>query len=116
MATEFRLSDEDRAEYGGPEWVAFDVTKLDDLPLSELEVIEKAVEERNDGRSLLATMAYDFPRGNLVAKTILTWLARQQAGLITPKLADFDPKPRKIKVREVKPAGDTGPPKSSSPT
>lgn len=116
MATRFRLCDEDREKYGGPEWVTYDAEQFDDMPLDELEKLEAQVIDRT-GVSLVVMMARMFSTGTLLGKTVVLWLARQMAGETEPPLKDFNIKPRKLKMETVKPAGAGDPPASaSSPT
>lgn len=113
MATEFRLCDEDREKFGGPEWVAFDIAHLDDMPLDEIDVLEKQIIDRA-GVSMVVLIAREFANGTLIGQTCVLWLARQLAGITEPSLAEFNIKPRRIKMRAVKPSGDVDPPAPAS--
>jgi hypothetical protein len=114
MATKFRLCDEDREKFGGPEWVTLDIKVLDDLPLSVLRPIEEQVKAFCDNKSLLVVLAYELGGGTMLGKAVATWVARQLEGHAEPALDKFDVKPRKIELEEVKPNGVTDPPSPES--
>lgn len=89
----FRLCDEDRAQYGGEEWVPFDVEKFNRLRARELEGFEaqtgvplRVVEE---------TLA-----GEATARGVraLVWIARSMGGLRTP-FGDFDIHTRLVQIK-----------------
>lgn len=78
----FRLCESDRAEYGGPEWFAFDAEDLVDMRASKLTTFETTL-----GRKLsevLTGMGADDLRARL-------WLGRHLAGVVEEYEA-FDPR------------------------
>lgn len=115
MAIELALGKEDQAKYGGPEWVTFDITGLDDIPLDKLDAWE---------RQLMGVWCIGFPRlvaeempeNTMRARRGVLWLARMIANIPTPELAKFEINARRVRVREVKPVGDAGPPEQESST
>lgn len=112
MATEFRLCDEDRAKFGGPEWVMFDEADLDDV-----DSVTLADYEARLGIQFHILYAYDEPRNSIRWQAAQIWLARQMAGVDTPDLWDFRIKVRKVERRDVATSdGDAVPPDSSSPS
>jgi hypothetical protein len=82
--TKYRLCEQDRAEYGGPEWVTFDMDVLAGARGRELERIEKEL-----GHPIGMVVAALNGDGTAIGIRALVWLARRQAGLKTP-FADFD--------------------------
>ncbi len=82
----FRLSDEDREKYGGPEWVEYQLTKAVDLDVDLIEQIEDAT-----GYTILITLPDALSRGSLKATRAAVWLARHIHGIHEPTFAAFKP-------------------------
>lgn len=114
MLVRLRMSDADRDEYGGPEWVEYDHAQVEDMRASERIAVESTI-----GMSiprLIDALAEDRPGAHAVKG--LLWLARRQAGLVDD-WDMFDPHvaPRHLTIRQhVVPVegGDAAPPGSSS--
>lgn len=104
MKFRFRLCDEDREKYGGPEWVEFDMSRAVELAVELLEQIEEAT-----GYTLLVTLPYALDRGALKAVRAALWLARHIAGVHEPAFDEFRPNLLKATTEPV-PADDAGPP------
>lgn len=108
-----RMSDADRDEYGGPEWVEYDHAIVEDMRASERIEIETTI-----GMSIpswIDALAADIYAAQ-PAKALL-WLARRQAGLVDD-WAKFDPHVarRHLTIREHRvplDGGDADPPASS---
>lgn len=83
----FRLSDEDREKYGGPEWVEFALEKAVDLDVALLEQIEDAT-----GYTIMMTLPDAMAKGQMKAVRAAIWLARHIAGVHEPPFAQFQPK------------------------
>jgi hypothetical protein len=83
----FRLSDEDREKYGGPEWVDYRLTKAVDLDTELLEQIEDAT-----GYTILVTLPVALESGSAKATRAAIWLARHIAGVHEPPFHAFKPK------------------------
>ena len=113
MAIEFRLCDEDREKHGGPEWVAFDITGLDDIPLDKLDALERQLMGMW-GIGFPRLVAEEMPENTLRARRACVWLARKIADVKTPDLAEFAINARRVMVREVKPTGEGDPPAQAS--
>lgn len=104
----FRLSDEDREKYGGPEWVEYQLTKAVDLPVDVLEKIEDAT-----GYTILVTLPDALGKGSLRATRAAVWLARHIAGVPEPSFAEFQPSMLAADfewVDDPDPGGDADPP------
>ena len=82
----FRLSEEDREKYGGPEWVEYTLNKAVDLEVDRLEQIEDAT-----GYTILVTLPEALGRGSLKATRAAIWLARHIHGVHEPGFAEFKP-------------------------
>lgn len=80
----YRLSDEDRAKFGGPEWVTFDRREIFRLPASELMTLENSI-GLTIGEFLTASM-----RGSTLGTKATLFIARQRAGL-KESFSEFDP-------------------------
>lgn len=100
VAVWYRMCDEDRDRFGGPEWLKFDVDALYNAPASELEEYEKVL-----GCSLfrllteLESFSARSTRGAL-------WIALKGAG-VDVDYATFDPKPLRANRRsEPEPEGN----------
>lgn len=111
MATSFRLCDEDRERWGGPEWVTFDENDLDDCDSVILSEYEASM-----GVQFAALYLYDVPRNTIRWQAAQVWLARRLAGVDTPDLVDFRIKIRKVERKDVPAGDDAVPPDSSSPS
>lgn len=118
---EVRMCDEDRKEYGGPEWTTLDVDRLFDSPAALLERWE--AETGYAIERAAAECALAFPPAKAV-RTIV-WLARKQHGANADAIDDDgqpepfarlqDLKTMKVRIRDV--AGDADPPdQSEQPT
>ena len=103
----FRLSEEDREKYGGPEWVEFDMARAVELPVEVLEDIEEAT-----GYTFLVELPRGLDRGALKAVRAGLWLARRIAGIHEPAFADFKPNMLTADVEWVA-AADADPPASN---
>jgi hypothetical protein len=106
-----RLTDADREEYGGPEWIEITPTKFLDVRVSTLRNWEEQT-----GLKVLDVLSRDFDaRREIVAYTAVVWMARQIAGC-TEKYDDFDPHLLSATLEKLPPAGadDADPPSSSS--
>lgn len=106
----FRLCDEDRAEFGGPEWVELDRSRLESARAAELERIERDTSQP-------ISVVLDALNGQLTAVGVraLIWIAREHAGLKTP-FRDFNIHTLKVDsdfIPDEKPA-ETDPLDSSS--
>ena len=82
--TRYRLSDADRAQFGGPEWVTFDRREIFKLPASEVMKIEGAI-GATIGQFLAASM-----QGSGFGVKATIFLARRAAG-IKEEFSTFDP-------------------------
>jgi hypothetical protein len=100
----FRLSEDDREKYGGPEWVEFDIARAVELPVEVLEEMEEAT-----GYTFLVELPRALERGSLKAVRAALWLARRIAGLHEPAFAQFTPQMLRADVEWVDPA-DADPP------
>ncbi len=86
---EVRIGDEDRERYGGPEWLPLDLSELMSRPMIEQSALEQQMTD-NGGISLFRLRYGDeWREEKAVVRISLPWLARQQAGLTEPRLADF---------------------------
>lgn len=94
MKLEIRLGDADRERFGGDEWLEFDPTVYDDMPLDELEAIERQI-----GMSLWDLLHNGGLRNSARSIKAGAWLARQQAGLPSLSFAAFDVKPMQVGTR-----------------
>lgn len=112
MAVKLRLDDEDRARYGGPEWLHFDADALDDLDPDELDRLEREMDMSVWQWEHIETRARTGR-----AMRAAAWMARQLSGdpeLKKPTFAEFKIKPRKVKAVPIPEAADAGPPDGSS--
>lgn len=100
----FRLSEEDRERYGGPEWVEFDMARAVELPVEVLEDIEEAT-----GYTFLVELPRALDRGSHKGVRAALWLARRIVGIHEPVFADFTPSLLAADVEWVDPA-DADPP------
>lgn len=110
VAVELRLADEDRAKYGGPEWLPLDWKVFDDLTTEELDAFEGPM----DMSIHVAKLALSLSRAKGIKAAL--WLARQTSGdpaLKTPGWGNFVIHPRKFDSRKV---ADANPPVQESPT
>lgn len=115
MAIELALDPKDQDRYGGPEWVTFDVPGLDVVPLDQLDAWERQLMGMW-GIGFPRLIAEEMPENTMRARRAAIWLARKIAGVETPDLAKFEINSRRVRVREVKPAGDADPPAEASST
>ena len=95
----YRLSDEDREKFGGPEWVIFDRRKLFELPASELMALEASI-GLTIGEFLTASM-----RGSTLGTKATIFIARKWAG-IKESFSEFDPR---IFLCDSEPVGEEEP-------
>lgn len=107
-AVELRLCDEDREQWGGPEWVRFDENDLDDIPWQK----QYEWEIGDFGLSIDFVMRVDWPARTARGKVCAVWLARTMAGVETPPLKDFKIKTgrKSLLIRAAPKAGDADPP------
>lgn len=107
-----RLTDEDRAEYGGPEWIDIDPARFADYRVSELRNWEDQT-----GLKVLNLLARDWVfRRDIIEFTAVVWMARQMASC-TEKYDDFDPHllaATLVPMPQTSGADDADPPPSSS--
>lgn len=112
MAVELRLGDEDRAKYGGPEWIEFDQDLLDDLDADVLDRLEREMD-----MSVFQLRYVEMRARTGRALRASVWLARQLSGdpeLKKPTYAEFKIKPLHVRARPVGGDDDAGPPDDSS--
>lgn len=112
MAVKLRLDDEDRARYGGPEWLDFDGDVLDDLDPDELDRFERRMD-----MSIWQWRHVETKARTGRAMRAACWMARQLSGdpeLREPTFADFKIKPLKVKAVLIPEGDDAGPPDGSS--
>lgn len=108
-----RLTDADREEYGGPEWIEIQPALFSDHRVSTLRGWEEQT-----GLRVLDLLARDFDhRRDIISVTAVVWMARQMAGC-TEKYDDFDPHLLSATVEPLPPPpateDDADPPASSS--
>lgn len=106
MAIKFRLGKADAEVYpDGDQWFVFDLDALMDMPSSELELLESAM----DGYSF-GSLFEEF--GRKTARSVRTafWVARRIAG-VNEQYANFDPR---LWSAEIEAAG-SGPAEGSGP-
>jgi len=82
--TRYRLSTEDRANYGGPEWVTFDRNQIFELPASKIMELEGAI-----GATIGQFLAANMQGSGFGVKATL-FIARRFAG-IKEEFRTFDP-------------------------
>lgn len=103
----FRMCDEDRDAYGGPEWVTFDRERFKHLPGSELMAFEAAT-------GFPLTGYFDDRIDSAHGQRARLWVARRMAGLVDD-WDKFDPRILLVDMEIVK-GGDAGPPDGPSGT
>lgn len=113
MAIRFRLGKADAEKYpDGGEWFTFDLDALMDMPSSELEKLEAAMDGYSFGSLLLEYR-------DKTARSVRTsfWIARRLAG-VNEKFANFDPRIWQADVEHVdaEPAEGSDPLESSPET
>lgn len=113
----FRLSDQDRETYGGPEWVTFEVDDLYKVPLETLESIEAEFRKHND-ITLAVMLALEVRDNSLLGLRAAVWIARKLAGH-TESWPEFRPNPLAMKTilggGSVPPAQSSSEPSSAPP-
>lgn len=109
MPTEFRLCDEDLAQYGGPEWVPFDRDQLHDVPFDELHKWEKET-----GIGTVVLLAGEFAEGTALGIKGVIWLARKMNKVDTVPFKDFNIKTLKARYRDPLAGDDAVPPDGGS--
>lgn len=82
--TRFRLCEQDRAQFGGPEWVTFDLGRLVKARAKELELIEE--ETGHPIARLMRAVAGDH---SILGLRMVVWVARYQSDIRTP-FDEFD--------------------------
>jgi hypothetical protein len=98
----FRMCDEDRETYGGPEWGELDVTRLMDSRAGWLERIERTAGGFPVER-MIAELNTPWPGSRAVRMAM--WLGRKQTGDATVWTADGKPEswdafdPRTLRAR-----------------
>jgi hypothetical protein len=75
VPVQYRLSDEDRAKFGGPEWVTFDRRKLFELDANELMKIESEM-NLTIGQFLAASA-----QSSALGTKGMLWVARRFTGM-----------------------------------
>lgn len=95
--SELRMCEQDRVQWGTPEWIDIDPSWIFRLRGSKLERLET---EMNISFSQLFEI--EIPNYTMRAKRVLLWLALKGLG-ITPPYKDFDPYTGDIEGRVVKP-------------
>ncbi len=81
----YRLSEEDRAKFGGPEWVTFDREKLFELDANYLVELEQSI-GMTIGRFLAASMM-----GSALGTKAMIFLARKLDAGLKEDFAAFNP-------------------------
>lgn len=112
MIFEFRLSDEDRERWGGPEWVPLDVDSLASLGFDKLWTLERPM-KRSDGLTLSLLLSEEWPSFSMMGVRGMNWIARQLAGEYKPDWDDFKLDVINSTFRTVK-ADDADPPAGGS--
>lgn len=114
MATEFAVCPEDREKYGCPEWVLYDKDQLDDVPFDELDPWDREMIE-TFGFGINALTAKELLEATVRGITGIVWLSCKLQDVDVPKLAEFNIKTRKVRMRATKRA-DADPPAQDSST
>jgi hypothetical protein len=112
MPTQFGLCAEDQGKYGCPQWVTYDKDRLDDIPFDELDPWDREMLDVF-GCSINELLTLEFMKSTGRSIKGLVWLACKMNGVDVGKLADFNIRTRKVRMRAAK-AGDAGPPLPSS--
>jgi len=87
---EIRLGDADREKHGGDEWLEFDPSVYNDMPLSQQAALERQMIPHG-GVSLWRLLRGGEARNETAAGRVsMAWLARLQAGLTEPTFEKFD--------------------------
>lgn len=109
-----RMSDADRKEYGGDEWVVFDTSQLADLGYDALAELEKPL--RGDDTSITRIIGTEFIELNsALGFRGMVWLGRQLSGLKKPAWPGFKPNPYAPGVTfRIDMGGDADPPAGGS--
>lgn len=84
VPVQYRLSDEDRAKFGGPEWVTFDRRELFKLDANELMKIESEM-NLTIGQFLAASA-----QSSALGTKGMLWVARRSAGM-KESFTEFNP-------------------------
>lgn len=118
---EFSICEEDRAKFGGPEWVGLDVERLYDSPAATLERWE--AEAGYSIARACAETSGPFPPARAVH--VLVWLARKQHGANVEAVDDEgNPesfarlralKTMRVRIRDAAEVGDAVPPAVAEP-
>lgn len=112
MATiKLRLSDQDRARYGGPEWTVYDDDEILNLDYEQLASLERDM-LASDNLTLIKLILVEWPRRSALGIRGMLWLTRQLAGQTEPRWNDFKPHVMQADVDRV--AGDAVPPPDGS--
>ncbi len=108
---QIRLSDADREEYGGDEWLDFNPALFLDVRSNVL-----AGWEKQTGVKILPLLAGDLDLKDVEVLTSMPWYARQLAGLTTPAYRDFHPHVLAMEMRATSaaPEGDDADPPARS--
>lgn len=111
-----RMTDADRDEYGGPEWVEFRESHLVDLPFDDIDAAEQAM-----GMSVAHLLQVEMPRFTVRAIRAVLWLALRHADVDTP-WPQFKPAALRADVvpiyadsGDADPPAPTGEPSATSP-
>lgn len=98
---EIKLCDEDRAKYGGDEWLPFDLSEYTSMDGDKLIALEAGM-----GMSFFRLRRVEMPESTMRAMKAMVWLARQNAGLSLPMFDELDVKLGLVLCRA---AGDDNP-------
>jgi len=109
--SQIRLSDADREEYGGPEWLDLDPTAFTARRVSVLSAWE-----RECGVKVIDLVTGELDVRAMETLRVMAWYARKLAGLDTA-WSTFDPHILEAQMRhpELPEAADVDPPAQSSP-
>ena len=103
----YRLGEEDRATYGGPEWVEFSLDGFCDAELAELLSLEAAT------GLTTGEIVNLVERGGASGMRAAMWYARRCAGVDEP-YDTFTPRPLRIEATPTRPDDDADPPSDGS--
>jgi hypothetical protein len=109
---QIRLCDEDRAAYGGPEWLVFDPERIRDLPVEELEEMEEASLISIGSMLDIVESTGDIPTTARFRRAA-AWIALHCAGEEMP-WGKFTPRILRAQVRRQAGPPDGGPSADSS--
>lgn len=108
-SVKYRLSDEDRAKFGGPEWVTFDRRELFKLDAAELMKIEAGM-NMTIGQFFAASA-----QSSILGTKAMIWIARRFAGM-KEEFSEFNPHPFECESEIVHPESEAEVPQEENPT